>query len=241
MFQQNLAEVYDLVYTGRGKNYKNEAIEVSEQIRRHLPDARTLLDVACGTGEHLVHLRELFDETEGLEYTGQMLRVARRKLGEDLPLHSGNMCDFTLGRRFDAAISMFASIAYLRTVEQLGQAVDCIARHVEHGGVLVVEPWYFPEKFLEGYVSTSVVHEGDLTISRVSRTTRDERTECNVNMEIHIVLAGPDGMRHFTETQVLSLFTLDQYLGAFAAAGCDAEFLEPDETFPCGLFVAVRQ
>ncbi|GGV39840.1 hypothetical protein GCM10010182_75330 [Actinomadura cremea] len=241
MFQQNLAEVYDLIYRGRGKNYKDEAAEVSERVRRHRPDARSLLDVACGTGEHLVHLREMFPATEGLEYTGQMLGLARRKLGDDLPLHSGNMCDFDLGRRFDAAISMFASIAYLRTVEQLGQAVDCIARHVEPGGVLAVEPWHFPEAFLEGYVSTSVVRDGDLTISRMSRTTRDERTDCNVNMEIHVVLAGPDGMRHFTETQVLSLFTREQYTAAFAAAGCDAEFQEPDETFGCGLFVAVRR
>lgn len=241
MFQQNLAEVYDLIYRGRGKDYENEAATVSERMRRRCPDARSLLDVACGTGEHLVHLRKEFAEVEGLEYTGQMLGVARRKLGDDLPLHSGNMCDFDLGRRFDAAISMFASIAYLRTVEQLGQALDCIARHVEHGGVVAVEPWYFPEDFLEGYVSTSVVRDGDLTISRVSRTTRDERTDCNVNMEIHVVLAGPDGMRHFTETQVLSLFTRDQYLDAFTAAGCDAEFQEPDETFRCGLFVGVRK
>jgi SAM-dependent methyltransferase len=238
MFQQNLAEVYDLIYRGRGKDYKAEAAEVVEHVRARRPDVGSLLDVACGTGEHLVHLAEAFPRVEGLEYTGQMLDVAKRKL-PGVPLHSGNMCDFDLGRTFDAAISMFASIAYLRSPEQLNAAVTCIARHVEPGGVLVLEPWYFPERFLEGYISTSIVRDDGRAVARVSRTTRDLRTTHNVNMEIHFTLADEFGMRHFTETQVLSLFSLREHLTAFEQAGCTAEYVEGGP-FGCGLFVAVR-
>lgn len=238
MFQQNLAEVYDVIYRGRGKDYKTEAVEVAEHIRARRPDAESLLDVACGTGGHLVHLVEHFPHVEGLEYTGQMLSVAQRKL-PGVRLHSGNMCDFELGRTFDVAISMFASIAYLRSVEQLNAAVTCIARHLTPGGVLVLEPWWFPEQFLEGYISTSTVRDEGQAVARISRTTRDTRTTHNVNMEIHFILANEAGMRHFTETQVLSLFSLEEHLAAFEQAGCTAEYIEGDP-FGCGLFVGVK-
>ena len=48
------------------KDYAGEADFLVEVIRRHHPTARSLLDVACGTGRHLEHLRREF-EVEGLD------------------------------------------------------------------------------------------------------------------------------------------------------------------------------
>jgi ubiquinone/menaquinone biosynthesis C-methylase UbiE len=39
------------------KDYAGEARQVTAFIRRHRPDAVTLLDVACGTGRHLQQRR----------------------------------------------------------------------------------------------------------------------------------------------------------------------------------------
>ena len=52
------ARIYDLLYTGTGiKDYATEAAELNQIITQACPAARTLLDVACGTGAHLTHLR----------------------------------------------------------------------------------------------------------------------------------------------------------------------------------------
>ena len=58
MFSESAAW-YDRFYGT--KDYAGEAQLVSALIRRHQPRARTLLDVACGTGRHLEHLRREFD------------------------------------------------------------------------------------------------------------------------------------------------------------------------------------
>ena len=51
MFDRS-AHVYDLLYGGM-KSYAAEADELATLILDLRPDATSLLDVACGTGEHL--------------------------------------------------------------------------------------------------------------------------------------------------------------------------------------------
>src|SRR5262245_60018902 len=51
------AELYDLIYS-QFKDYASETAEIAATIRRLHPSARTVLDVACGTGEHARLLRE---------------------------------------------------------------------------------------------------------------------------------------------------------------------------------------
>ncbi|HAC47334.1 MAG TPA: SAM-dependent methyltransferase, partial [Chloroflexi bacterium] len=45
------ARIYDLLYVGSGiKDYPAEAAELHRIIQEACPTAKTLLDVACGTG-----------------------------------------------------------------------------------------------------------------------------------------------------------------------------------------------
>jgi hypothetical protein len=54
------AHIYDLIYEASGKDYAAEARKVDTQIRDRNPTARSLLDIACGTGGHLRHLRDIY-------------------------------------------------------------------------------------------------------------------------------------------------------------------------------------
>ncbi|MCI4354671.1 MAG: class I SAM-dependent methyltransferase, partial [Thermoplasmata archaeon] len=73
----DLAEYYDRIYAS--KDYAAEARRLTRLALRLCPGARTLLDVACGTGRHLATFREQF-EVQGLDASAPMLRVARRRL-----------------------------------------------------------------------------------------------------------------------------------------------------------------
>ena len=63
---------------------------MTELIRERNPSARTLLDVACGTGKHLEVLQHEF-EVEGLDLDGDLLAIARERLGPAVPLYQGDM------------------------------------------------------------------------------------------------------------------------------------------------------
>jgi dTDP-3-amino-3,6-dideoxy-alpha-D-glucopyranose N,N-dimethyltransferase len=55
---EHSVRAYELLHAARGKDYVREAAAVAERIRRRRPDARTLLDVACGSGLHLAAFTE---------------------------------------------------------------------------------------------------------------------------------------------------------------------------------------
>jgi dTDP-3-amino-3,4,6-trideoxy-alpha-D-glucopyranose N,N-dimethyltransferase len=236
MFSRDLADVYELVYRSRGKDWSAEAKEVTGLVRARRPDARALLDVACGTGAHLETFSALFPVTEGLEIASPMLELAAERL-TGVPLHRGDMRRFRLDRRFDAVVCMFTAIGYLDDLAGMRSAVACMAGHLEPGGVLVVEPWWFPERFLDGYVAGDLAREDGRTVARMSHSTRHGRT---TRMEVHFLVGDAAGITEFTEIDELTLFTRAEYEAAFTDAGCSVEFL-PDRLSARGLFVGVRR
>lgn len=236
MFGPQFADAYDVTYRSRGKDYAAEAAEITRRVRQLHPRAHSLLDVACGTGEHLAHFRREFAEVAGVDQSPFMRAVAETKL-PGVPIHPGNMCAFRLGRSFDVVTCLFSSIGYLPSVEALVDAIGAMAAHLVPGGVLVVEPLWFPETFRDGYVAGDVFDGDRRTLARVSHSTRDGRA---VRMDIHYLVAGADGVRHFAESHHNTLFTREEYDKAFTAARCPAEFL-PELPAGRGLFVGVRQ
>lgn len=235
MFGPELADVYEMIYHSRGKDWAAEAADTTKIIRARLPEADSLLDVACGTGAHLETFSTLFRHTEGLELADPMLEVAAKRLPE-VTLHAGDMRDFDLGRTFHAVVCMFTAIGYVGGVQDMRDAVRSMARHLVPGGIMVVEPWWFPEQFLDGYVAGDLAQDEDRTVARISHSTRQGRT---TRMEVRFMVGDSTGITEFTETDLLTLFTLEEYVSAFADAGCPAEYVEVGWTAR-GLFVARR-
>src|SRR5690606_9004227 len=206
------AEVYDAFYQGRNRSYEAEEEERARTlvgyVRARNASASSLLDVACGTGRNLRCLVQEFEHVEGLDLAEDMLRVARKRL-PGVPLHQGDMRDFHLDRRFDVITCLFSSLAYLNDAEQLNAALRCFGRHLNPGGVIVVEPWYLPEDAQSGRVVADVVTVGGQTISRVSHTVVEGRTS---RMRAHFLVADSEnGIYHFTDLHILSLFTRQEY------------------------------
>jgi SAM-dependent methyltransferase len=210
------ARFYDAIYSF--KDYAVEAHRLHELVSVRAPEARTLLDVACGTGKHLAELRRWY-EVEGLDLEPELIEIARERLGE-VPLHEGDMLDFDLGRRFGVVTCLFSSIGYARTAENLRRAVEAMALHLEPGGVLAVEPWILPDGWVPGGVYAEFADEPDLKVARMNVSQLASET---VTLEMHHMVGTPHGVEHFVEQHELGMFTDDQYMEAFRAAGLVAE------------------
>lgn len=235
MYGADLTEIHDLIHESRGKDYRAEAGELTRRVRRLRPDASSLLDVACGTGAHLRHFAELFDRVAGLELSEPMVHAARRAL-PDVPVHVGDMRAFDLDGRFDVVTCMFGSIGYATTEDELHAVLAAFARHLNAKGVVAVDPWWFPETYLDGHVSAHVTTAAGRTVARVSHSAREGTAS---RMDVHYVVADArDGARHFTETHHISLFTREAYETAFRAAGLAVEYV-PGPHSGRGLFLGV--
>jgi SAM-dependent methyltransferase len=227
------APIYDALYAW--KDYAEESRRLHELLQELNPGARTLLDVACGTGKHLEHLRSWY-QVEGLDLEPQLLAQARERLPA-VPFHEGDMVELDLGRTFDVVTCLFSSIGYARTAERLGRAVSAMARHLAPGGVLAVEPWILAENWLPRHLGSLYVEEPELAIARMNaHETRDGLSI----LDLHHLVGTPDGVEYFVERHELGLFTHEEYLSAVAAAG-----LEPrhDKEGPMGrgLYLGIRR
>lgn len=201
------------------------------------PGATSLLDIACGTGEHLRHFADEFRHVEGIELSDAMIGVAAARM-PDVLVHHADMRSFRLDRGFDAITCMFSAIGHMGTVDELHQALRCFADHLNPGGVIVIDPWWFPDTFLPGFVAADAVTDGGRKIARVSHSTREGDA---TRIEVHYLDAKPgQGIRHFSDVHRISLFSRREYERAFVAAGCHAVEYLPGSPAGRGLFVGVR-
>jgi SAM-dependent methyltransferase len=200
--------------------------------RKRAPGNR-LLDVACGTGKHLQLLRDRY-EVEGMDLDPGMLAIAGARL-PGVKLHRGDFRHFDLGRRYEVVTCLFSSIAYARDTGELRLAIACLTRHVEPGGVLVVEPFLPPEQLTPGHVHQLCVEEPDLKVTRMNRVVVHDGRAL---FEFHYLVGRPEGVDHLVEPHELSLFRPEDYIEAFDLVGLDAEH-DPEGLMGRGLFISV--
>ncbi len=221
--------LYDAIYAY--KDYDGESAKIAALIRERCPGARTLLDVACGTGKHLECLQAEF-EVEGVDLDEDLLAIARDRLGT-VPLHAGDMRSFDLGRRFDAVTCLFSAIGHALDATELDAAVAAMAAHLRPGGVLIVEPWLEPDAWIPGRLHLLTVDEPDLKIARVTIPAR--RGAVSI-LAFHFLVASPAGVATYAEQLEHGLFTAEQMLAAFERAGLEVEH-DPDGLIGRGLFI----
>jgi ubiquinone/menaquinone biosynthesis C-methylase UbiE len=227
------AAFYDAIYAG--KEYAKEAREIERLVRRFgRPGSRTLLDVACGTGNHLVHLRRRF-EVIGVDPNPEMLRVARRKL-PGVRFLRGPMQTLDLGRSFDVVTCMFSAIGYVRSERELRRTIARFAAHLRPGGVAIVEPWFHPDRYRPGGFHAELRGSSVRPIARMNLSLR--RRDRSI-LDMHHLVATERGVRHWVERHDLGLFPPRAYRAAFRAAGLRPQRL-PGWNPARGIYVGVK-
>jgi len=229
------AELYDRIYSA--KDYAAEARRLTRLARELNPSARTLLDVACGTGRHLEQFRRSFD-VEGVDASPRMLSLARRRLGRSVRLTRADMRSFDLGREFDVLTCLFSAIGYVRTDADRRRTFRQFYRHIAPGGVALVEGWILPSRFRGASVHLQTYDGPDLKIARASSSSRTGSTS-RIEMRYLVAQVGRP-VRHWREVHLNDLVEPREMLAAMRAAGFRARMVRSPSYRDRGLFVGVR-
>lgn len=227
------AKLYDLIYSGL-KDYRAEAAQIAALIRRVHPQAKRVLDIACGTAEHARLLtKEHGLHVDGLDLDSAFVRIAKRKL-PSASIFEADMSTFELPQRYDAILCLFSSIAYVKTLERVRQTLTQFRAHLNPNGIVLVEPWFAPEAIHSGRIISKTIEAEGITICRMSRIHVEGRLS---RLRFEYLIGRDTGIEHVSEDHELGLFTTDEMQACFAAAGLSAEF---DSEGLCGrgLYVA---
>ncbi|MGA9721885.1 MAG: class I SAM-dependent methyltransferase [Candidatus Binatus sp.] len=224
------AELYDAIY--HFKNYAHECEILRAVIAVAAPGARTILDVACGTGNHDKFLKDKY-AVDGVDLNENYLHAARVKNPAG-HYTCADMTDFDLATTYDAVTCLFSAIGYVRTADRMQSAVACMARHVKPGGVLVVEPWFTPDDWKPG---ASFIHAGEIGADKVCRMSLSGR-EGNLSVvQMQYLRSTATGIEHYSERLELGLFTRDEMTRAFESANMDVRY-DTEGLMGRGLYIA---
>ena len=227
------AAYYDKIY--HAKDYAAESQRLIDLIQQqfNLPGGK-LLDVACGTGRHIEHLKTHFD-IQGVDISAQLLEAARQR-NPEVRFQTADMMDFDLKEQFDVVISLFSAIGYVKTVQNLHRAVGSMARHIRPGGVLVIEPWFTPDAWHPGRAHAVFIDEPELKLVRMN--TSQVRGTISI-VDFHYLVGTSEGVKYFNEFHELGLFTRNEMEMAFVQAGLQVHFDEKGLTGR-GLYIGTR-
>lgn len=133
-----IAEAYDTVYATRQDI--DFFVEMAERC------GGPVLEVGCGTGRVLIPTARAGHEIVGMDLSDQMLEICRRKIAAEpdevrdrIALVRGDMREFDLGRHFALVTIPFRPFQHLITPEDQVSCLECIHRHLEPGGRLVLD------------------------------------------------------------------------------------------------------
>lgn len=101
------------------------------------------------------------------------------------------------------------------------QAVANMARHLNPGGVLIIEPWLKPEDYKEGYLSSLYLDEPDLKVARMNVSVIEDGLSI---LDFHYLIGTPGDIEYLTERHELGLLTHEQYMQAITDNNMEASY-----------------
>ena len=148
---------------------------------------RRVLDIACGTGPHLLRLAKRGYEMVGLDLSPENLAYVKEQAsskGLRIHLMQADMTDFEGPHAFDAAICMQDSQGHLLTNEQILDHFRAVAQAVRPGGLYIFDRmipnnWAHPATRWswtrrQGGITVRTVFRTMLDINEVSQVCREE-------------------------------------------------------------------
>ena len=130
-----VARAYDELMAG--VPYRRWVDYVEKLLKQVRASPRTVLDIACGTGNVTFALADRGYEVAGVDLSAPMLAIARRKAcryRRDIPFFQGDMRCLSLPERYDLAVCLYDSLNYLLSPDDVQQAFASAYRVLHPGG-----------------------------------------------------------------------------------------------------------
>lgn len=190
------------------------------------PAGGSILELGAGTGRVAIPLAERGFEVTGLDIAAPMLAQAeakRERLPADVAARlrfvRGDLRSLALGRRFDAIIATFYTLAHLQPSVAWKQAFAGMARHLAPGGVIGLhlpdpEKMGGPAPRSDAPVMRRMTDDGSYLTLFVARQAMNAKTG-RFDLLLDYVSHAPDGRELKRSRELYSLFHGDP--GPYAA------------------------
>lgn len=222
------AHYYDLLY--RDKDYAGEVDHVASLLQKYAPAATSLLELGCGTGHHAELLAGKGYRVHGIDRSDDMLQDASRRLEKlpeplrsNLSFSAGDVRDLSLGRQFDAVISLFHVMSYMTGNDDLARAFSVAGNHLVPGGLFLFDCWYGPAVLADPpVVRVKRLEDERCAVTRIAEPVlRENDNVVEVHYDLHILDKTTDKVTRLEECHPMRYLFLPEIRELFARTGME--------------------
>lgn len=139
-YHEKFAQYYDVLYMD--KNYAQECDFIERQIRQFGPrNAKTVLDVGCGTGVHAIEMARRGYTVTGVEPSPHMIEKAHEKnVGGKVTFMNGYVHD-SPEQPYDVVMAVFNVVNCLEDREQMLSLFKAIRARMREESLFIFDCW----------------------------------------------------------------------------------------------------
>ncbi|MCF7956903.1 MAG: class I SAM-dependent methyltransferase [Phycisphaerae bacterium] len=161
-FYDNIADNYDEMTDANGRSEKIDAF-IQSLISRYHP--QSVLDTACGTGDHAIRFAQAGLRVTAADITPAMVERAQSKNKASLQLDflcspMQNLAG-QLNEKFDLILCLGNSIPHLLTAQDLQKTIKGFANLLNPGGTVLIHLLNFPRILAKNERIVAVTRQGD--------------------------------------------------------------------------------
>ena len=208
---------YDLLY--QEKDYQRESKFVNSIIKQYKPEAKTIVDLGCGTGRHDICLSVDYLVT-GVDQSEQMLAHARKaceskefkEKSNPIAYHQGDIRKLELNAEFDCAISLFHVMSYQIQNNDILEILQTVKKHLHPGGLFIFDFWYGPAVLTEKpSIRIKRMEDADFRVIRLAEPVmHPDENIVDVNYTAVVINKQTNTIREIRETHRMRYFFIPE-------------------------------
>ena len=137
------SKYYDIL--NEEKDYKKEADYILSLVSNHfkIKSPESLLEIGCGTGKHLDHLKTNFSQIDAFDRSEEMINIAKQN-NNDINYFCADINDFQSEKKYDVIISLFHVLSYQTDNQSVSRMFEIVKNNLADGGLFIFDCWYGP-------------------------------------------------------------------------------------------------
>ncbi|MGL1893320.1 MAG: class I SAM-dependent methyltransferase [Spirochaetaceae bacterium] len=207
MINNNSSECYDVYHSD--KQYVLEVQYIYALVQEHsINKPKSFLEVACGTGNHLVYFKNLFNVVSGAELSSKLLNIARKRLPKTKfflqPMH-----ELSTNQTFDVITALFNSIDHLPSIDEFENTIKSFSLNLNPDGLVIIDPGFTPENWRQNQIKKRIIERNGKVYFRMSTSlTKDNIAE----FDEHYLVTSSNGTQHCIEHFKFTLFRIEELM-----------------------------
>ena len=216
---------YHILYKNRDNHEARVFIKSLVDLLQ-LPEASSVLDLACGKGRHSITLNEFGYTVLGVDLSAQSIAHANQFSNSSLSFAVQDMREPIQSKRFDAVFNLFTSFGYFSSKHENEKVCQAMAQMLNAGGKLVID-FMNAQKVIQNFVPSELkkvqdiefdikrIYSGTHIIKQISFQDKGQKFEFQeqvqaIDLSMFKELLAP----YFTIDSIFGSFELNEYIAS---------------------------